>query len=153
MNMNTITTQPSLQIIRGQDLADLNVFGTHVTVLGGTKETAGAFSLAKVVCPPNTGAPPHTHIETEHFHMLRGRLTVQSGDQTLELTPGDTIHIPSGVPHAFSCNAAEAAEFLSIATPAGHENFFRDADALSRSGQFNPATATELCQKHGIALL
>ena len=140
-------------LVRGQDLAVLDVFGTRVTVLGGATETAGTFSLARVVCPPGTGAPPHTHVETEHFHVLRGQLTVHLGKKMLELLPGDTIHIPSGVPHAFAANSGEATEFLSMATPAGHENFFRDADELSRSGRFNPATAAALCQKHGIALL
>ena len=151
--MNTDLSTQSAKLIRGHDLTALDVFGACVTVLGGANETAGIFSLAKVVCLPGTGAPPHTHVETEHFHVIRGRLTVQLGNQTIELNPGDTIHIPSGAPHAFSNASGEETEFLSAATPAGHENFFRDADGLSRSGQFNPATAAALCEKHGIKLL
>ncbi len=151
--MNPDTAQPASVLIHNRDLSELNVFGTRVTILGGANETAGAFSLAKVVCPPGTGAPPHTHVETEHFHVLRGRLTIRLGNETMELNPGDTIHISSGAPHAFSNNSGDEAEFLSMATPAGHENFFRDADELARSGRFNPATAAELCQKHGIELL
>ena len=131
----------------------LNVFGTQVTMLGGSPETAGTFSLAKVACPPGTGAPPHTHVETEHFHVLRGRLTVQLGNESLDLLPGDTIHIPSGAPHAFAAQSGEETEFISLAAPAGHENFFLAADGLAQSGRFNPETAAELCQKHGITLL
>lgn len=140
-------------LVRGRDPAVLDVFGTQVTVLGGAAETGGAFSLAKVVCPPGTGAPPHTHVETEHFHVLRGWLTVHLGNEKIELLPGDTIHIPSGVPHAFAADSGQETEFLSMATPAGHENFFRAADELSKSGRFNPETAAELCRKHGIKLL
>lgn len=151
--MNTETADPAAALIRNHELAPLDVFGTRVTVLGGTNETAGAFSLVKVACPPGTGAPPHAHAETEHFHVLQGQLTVQLRDQTIKLNPGDTIHIPSGVPHGFSNRADDETDFLSVATPAGHEYFFRDADALSRSGRFNPTTATELCRKHGIELL
>jgi quercetin dioxygenase-like cupin family protein len=151
--MNTETAVQSSILLRAHDLAVLDVFGTRVTVLGSANETAGAFSLAKVVCPPGTGAPPHTHQETEHFHVLRGQLTVHLGNERIELLPGDTIHIPSGAPHAFAANSLAETGFLSMATPAGHENFFRDADELSKSGRFNPETATELCQKHGIALL
>lgn len=150
--MNMELTQQASNLIRGLDLPALDVFGTRVTVLGGANETAGIFSLAKVVCPPATGAPPHTHAETEHFHVIRGRLTVHLGNQKSELNAGDTIHIPSGAPHAFASSSDEEAEFLAIATPAGHENFFRDADELSRRGQFNPATAANLCRKHGITL-
>jgi quercetin dioxygenase-like cupin family protein len=151
--MNAILTSNIATIIRSRDVNVLDVFGTRVTVLGGGRETAGAFSLARVVCPAGTGAPPHTHAETEHFHVLRGKLTVRLGGDRTELNPGDSIHIPSGAPHAFSNEAAEEVEFLSIATPAGHENFFRDADELARSGRFNPATAAALCRQHGIELL
>lgn len=140
-------------LLRAQDSPALDVFGTQVTVLGGSAQTAGAFSLARIVCPPGAGAPPHTHAETEHFHVLRGRLSVQQADEQLELLPGDTIHIPSGVPHAFANHSAEETEFISAATPAGHEHFFREADELSRSGRFNPETAGELCQRHGITLV
>lgn len=140
-------------LLRGQDLATLDVFGTRVTVYGGGQETAGAASMARVVCPPGTGAPPHTHFETEHFHVLRGRLSVRLGGETHELLPGDTIHIPSRAPHAFSNLTGEELEFFAVASPAGHEHFFRDANELARSGRFTPATAAELCQKHGITLL
>jgi quercetin dioxygenase-like cupin family protein len=151
--MNTNIAQRTSLLTRRRDAVPLNVFGTLVTLLGGANETAGAFSLAKVVCPPGAGAPPHTHVETEHFHVLRGRLTVHLGNEPVELLPGDTIHIPSGAPHAFSGNSGEETEFFSVASPAGHENFFLDADELSRSGRFNPATAAVLSQKHGITLL
>ena len=151
--MNTETSPSSSMLLRTQDTAVLDVFGTQVTVLGGTAQTAGVFSLARIVCPPGTGAPPHTHVETEHFHVLRGRLTVLRAHEELELLPGDTIHLPSGVPHAFTNRSAAETEFISAATPGGHEHFFREADELSRSGRFNPQTAGELCQRHGITLL
>lgn len=151
--MNTETSPSTSMLLRAQDTPVLDVFGTQVTVLGGSAQTAGVFSLARIVCPPGTGAPPHTHVETEHFHVLRGRLTVQRADGELELLPGDTIHIPSGVPHSFANRSADETEFISAATPAGHERFFREADELSRSGRFNPQTACELCQRHGITLL
>lgn len=151
--MSTETSPPSSMLLRAQDTPALDVFGTQVTVLGGAAQTAGVFSLARIVCPPGTGAPPHTHVETEHFHVLRGRLTVLRADEELELLPGDTIHIPSGLPHAFANRSAAETEFISAATPGGHEHFFREADELSRSGRFNPETAGALCQRHGITLL
>lgn len=151
--MNSETTSSPSLLLRAEDSPVLDVFGTQVTVLGGSAQTAGVFSLARIVCPPGTGAPPHTHAETEHFHVLRGRLTVQRADEELELLPGDTIHLPSGVPHAFANRSADETEFVSAATPAGHERFFREADELSRSGRFNPETAGELCQRHGITLI
>ncbi|MBI1178769.1 cupin domain-containing protein [bacterium] len=151
--MKTESLPLSSTLLAGSDLAVLDVFGTRVTVLGGARETAGVFSLARIVCPPGTGAPPHTHAESEHFHVLRGRLTVHLGDEVSQLQPADTIHIAPGEPHAFANNSGEEIEFVSVATPAGHEEFFRDADELSRSGRFNPSTAAEVCRRHGITLL
>ena len=150
--MNTSMTPQSATIGRARNSAVLNVFGAHVIVLGGGKETVGVFSLAKVICPPGTGAPPHTHVESEHFHVVRGRLTIRLGEENHELNSGDTVHIPSGAPHAFTNNTEDEVEFLAIASPAGHETFFHDADELSRSGKFNPATAAEVCRNHGIDL-
>lgn len=151
--MPTEKLKPTARVIRGTKTTALDVFGVRVTVLGGAAETAGVFSLARIVCPRGAGAPPHTHPETEHFQVLRGQVTVQLEDQTLELYPGDTVHIPSGLPHSFSCTAGEEAEFVAVASPAGHEDFFREADELARSGQFNPETAAALCGRHRITLV
>lgn len=41
---------------------------------------------------------------------LTGSVTVTAGDQTHQLNPGDTLHLPPKLPHAVQ--AAEAASFL-----------------------------------------
>lgn len=147
-----ITTLPG-GVARAASAPVLDVFGVRVRVLAGGAETDGACSIALLDCPPGMGAPRHRHAEAEDLHVIRGTLTVQLGDETLRLGPGDLVHVRPGTIHAFR-NATDAdVEFLAIETPAGHELFFRDADELARAGRFNPETAAEACRRHGIELL
>lgn len=115
--------------------------------------SGGTHSAARLVCPPGLGAPPHRHVEAETFHVVRGTRTVHADGARHELHPGDLIHVRPWVVHHFGNGTAEPVEFLAFGAPAGHERFFADADALARSGRFNPETAAEVCRRHGIELV
>lgn len=143
----------SWKLIRPDSSPVLDVFGVRVTLLAGALETGGACSVAWISCDPGPGAPPHRHLETERFHVIRGRLTVMAGGEETHLAPGDSIVIGPWTVHAFSNTTDEVVEFVAIGSPAGHDAFFRDADELARSGRFNPDSAREMSRKHGIEVL
>lgn len=149
---STLLTHSSF-ISRGGALAPLDVFGTQVYLLAEGATTGGACSVARIVCPPGAGAPPHRHAEAETFHVIRGELTVNLDGRDQVLRAGDLVHVAPHAPHAFGNASAGPVEFLALGQPAGHEAFFRDAEELARTGRFNPATAAEVCQRHGIELL
>lgn len=151
--MASVLPSPSGFITRGADVAPLDVFGTQVTLLADGAATGGACSVARIVCPPGAGAPPHRHAEAETFHVLQGRLTVTLDGRAAELQAGDLVHVAPHAPHDFRNLSGEPVTFLALGMPAGHEAFFRDADELARTGRFNPATAAEVCRRHGIELL
>lgn len=140
-------------IARAATAPVLDVFGVQVTLLAGGDGTNGACSIARIVCLPGTGAPRHRHVEAETFHVLRGRLTVHLDGRDHTLEPGDLVHVAPRAVHDFRNLASEPAEFVALGMPSGHEDFFRDADELARSGRFTPETAGALCQRHGIELL
>lgn len=146
-------TKPLFTLSRAAEAVPLNVFGTRVTVLSGGNETGGASSMARIVCQPGTGAPPHRHAEAENFVVTRGALSVMTEGENFTLSAGDAIHIRPGAVHAFQNTSESEVEFLAIGTPAGHEKFFLDADELARTGRFNPETAAEVCARHGIELV
>lgn len=148
-----MTTIHSSAVTRANEARILDVFGVRVTVLAGGEESEGTCSIARLVCPPGCGAPPHRHSEAENFHVIRGVLSVQLDGENIELRPGDLIHVAPGAVHAFQNATAEDVEFYAVATPAGHERFFREADALAKSGGFNPQSAAELCRRNGIELV
>jgi quercetin dioxygenase-like cupin family protein len=130
----------------------LNVFGTTVEVLADGASTGGASTVARILCPPGGGAPLHSHQAAESFYVISGILTVVLSGQEHQAAQGTLTHAEPNAAHAFRNDAAEDAIFLSIATPAGHEHFFRAADELARAGRFTPESAEEVCRKNGILL-
>jgi len=67
--------------------------------------------------------PRHRHpVSEEVLHLLRGRLRHTIGRDAVDLEPGDTIVIPSGVYHNATSTGVVAAEML-VAYPAGDRDF------------------------------
>jgi putative monooxygenase len=67
--------------------------------------------------------PRHKHPKSEEvLHLLRGRLRHTIGDDSVDLEPGDTIVIPSGVYHNATNTGTMAAEMV-VAYPAGDRDF------------------------------
>src|ERR1700761_1081287 len=49
-----------------------------------------------------SGPPLHVHAEQDDtFYVLEGVLTIQADDEVFELTAGDFVSVPPGVPHTF----------------------------------------------------
>lgn len=148
-----MTNHPTTPMIaRVGETRPLLVFGVRCEVLLDGPASGGRASITRLTCAPGVGAPPHRHPQAETFQILRGRLTVRCGGEPVTLEPGDLCHVPPGLEHSFTNEDESEAVLLSIGTPSGHEDFFREADALARSGDFTPQSAHELCRKHGIEL-
>ncbi len=65
-------------------------------------DTAGRFDFMVATFAPMTGPPLHYHEEQDDtFYVLEGLLTVQAGEEILDLGPGDFLSIPPGVAHTF----------------------------------------------------
>jgi quercetin dioxygenase-like cupin family protein len=108
-------------------------------------ETGGAFFLADVSVPPGGGPPPHIHErEDETFYLLQGTLTFRVGDQTVNASQGDCIHLPRGIVHSFRNTGKENARMLVTATPAGIEKFFEEAFYPAVEGKEPPHVTPEL---------
>ena len=70
----------------------------------------------------------------------------------LQVAEGALVHAEPNAIHAFRNDGVADAVFLSIATPAGHDEPFRAADDLAGAGRFTPQTAEEVCRKTGMVL-
>ena len=90
-------------------------------------QTEGHYSLFECRHAAGGGVPLHRHANDEEgMFVLEGRYRFQVGDQQLELTPGDFLHIPRPTPHAFE--ALEPSKMLVIVAPGGfHERYFEEA--------------------------
>jgi len=115
--MNTTTpTQTQLELHAGSAL-----FQWHAT----SADTNGAYALAHATIAPGGEPPLHVHArEDETFHLLSGTMTFQRGMQRIDAQPGDTVHLPRGIQHAFKVTSPQARVLLFI-TPGGLEEAFR----------------------------
>ena len=93
-------------------------WGTSPLTADKSGEVAACYSVATlmgpegpVICPdhrlglfyqqPNTYYPLHIHMADETYVILAGRAIWTAGDDTRPRVPGDMIHHPSLMPHAF----------------------------------------------------
>ena len=74
-----------------------------MTLKASAEHTGGAYSLTDSVVPSGGGPPPHVHHqEHEAFWVLEGELEVQVGESTFRANAGSFVHLPKGIPHAFT---------------------------------------------------
>jgi quercetin dioxygenase-like cupin family protein len=59
----------------------------------------------------------HTHPCEEILHFVAGEATVRLGDETVTVTAGDSVHIPTGLLHGFT-NTGESELHLFVIFPA-----------------------------------
>ncbi len=83
-------------------------------------ESGGDLGVSIVTQPPGTATPLHRHTrEAEGLFLFEGTITYRAGAKTYELTPGDFLYLPLGLPHAFRITGSTPARFLALATPGG----------------------------------
>ena len=69
--------------------------------------------------PDGTFAPKHIHPgQDEWIMMLAGTLDVEVGDQGYKVGPGDTVHMPRGIPHTFINRSGSTATAVFSVAPA-----------------------------------
>jgi quercetin dioxygenase-like cupin family protein len=112
--------------------------GTLATIKVPGEAVDGRFALIEFLFPHGASPPLHTHPQDESYVVLDGRLTVQVGDQRLELDEGATAVVPIGVPHTFRVDS-DSARVLVLSTPAGIERFVRDGSVPASSPTLPPA--------------
>ena len=87
--------------------------GTVRQVLIGPDEGPN-FSMRRFIMEPGGGMPNHTN-EVEHEqYVLGGVARVGIGDEVLEVSEGDVVFIPAGVPHWYESIGPEQFEFLCV---------------------------------------
>lgn len=86
-----------------------------VQVLVGPAEGAANFVLRKFTLEPGGVIPLHRHPHVEHEqYVLSGRIRLTLGGSVQEVTAGDVVFIPAGVPHRYDNPGPETAEFLCV---------------------------------------
>ena len=82
-------------------------------VLIGPAE-APNFAMRRFIMAPGGGIPAHTNTVEHEQYVLRGRAKIGIGDMVVEVSPGDVLYIPAGVPHWYEAQGGEPFEFLCV---------------------------------------
>jgi len=111
-------------VASGEGLANVWWKSGRITVKIAGAETGGAFSQIETDDPRGSGPPLHLHHnEDETFYVLEGEVTIQVGDECVDLAAGDFLFGPREVAHAYLVRS-ERARMLCTTSPAGVEQFF-----------------------------
>ena len=131
--------------------ATLDVFGPTLEFVSGPDDPAAAFWVMRGVVPPGVVVPLHSHDDAEDFFILAGTQQVLTkndhGLQWTDVTAGDYVHIPAGVPHAHRNVSDEPAVEL-VVTTARLGRFFQE---VARFDTRQPPTPAELAEFVAVA--
>ena len=117
-------------------------------------DTGGAFALLEQTLEPGAGTPEHIHTEEdETLYILEGEADLWQSSQEHRVCAGTTIHLPRGTAHGLMAAGSRPCRILHILTPAGLENYFREANRQSAEmrGDWNEVVA--LSAEYGIRFL
>ena len=120
-------------------------------IRAGGADTDGRFDFLVSVVPFAAGPPLHVHDEQEDiFLVLDGVLTVQVGDELVELGPGDFASVPPGVPHTFSNTnpQQQPVRAVNVMAPGGFDGYLREMLALGSPP--DATTLNEIGRRHGV---
>jgi mannose-6-phosphate isomerase-like protein (cupin superfamily) len=124
----------------------------HVIVRASAASTGGAFCVIDEVDPLDT--PLHVHErEDELFYVLEGEHVFRVGDVELPGGPGAVVFAPRGVPHAHRRLVPRTGRFLTMASPAGFEGFFRELARAEHAGTLGPEAYARASARFGITWL
>ncbi|MBQ8200689.1 MAG: cupin domain-containing protein [Clostridia bacterium] len=86
---------------------------------GGVKRAIQAYNeemmAVEVIFETGAVGAEHTHPHTQCSYVLSGRFSYSVEGEAVELNPGDSIVVPSGLPHGTVC--LEAGVLLDIFAP------------------------------------
>jgi len=101
--------------------------GSEIRELAGTPTgNSVKQSLAEATVPPGAGTEEHYHRVSEEIYLFTsGSGRMKLGDEEAEVSAGDTIVIPPGVPHKLWNTGPEPLRLLCCcAPPYSHEDTF-----------------------------
>ena len=133
--------------------------GMLAEVKASSADTGGQYTLVEITAPPGLQAPLHVHYtEDEGFYVLDGTVTIQVGDETVELGPGQHAHGPRNIPHRFTVGP-EGAHMIWVLTPGGFEDLLEEASVPAETATVPPPSVVppeniaEIVLRHGNELL
>ncbi len=123
----------------GPDALECPLSGEHVEILRRPDDHGNQAECLITLAGVGSGPGPHLHPEqVEQFRVVRGRVQVVVGADTITVDAGQDVIVPAGTAHSFQ--ALEAGTQLRLRVTPGHgfEAALEDVFALLDQGQLGP---------------
>ncbi|MGG6310797.1 cupin domain-containing protein [Paenibacillus macerans] len=106
--------------------------GEQMAIRIHSNQAGGAVTVIEARVPALSGPPKHIHKEREEiFEILEGTFLFQCGDTEFEATPGTSVVVPRGVPHAWANVGTDTGRILFTFAPGGIDDFFPEISRYS----------------------
>lgn len=157
--MSDILVTEAAQVLRPEDGALVEWFGSLMTIKVTGEATGGSHSVVEVVEPPGAASPVHIHVEDETFCVLEGEYTVRCGDLEAIAGPGTIVRLPRGIPHSHHVTGDGTARALMIFAPGGFDRYFAEAGTPTERRQLpapaapDPARLTAIGERYGLQIV
>src|SRR4029079_17653860 len=128
-------------------------------VKASSADTGGRYTFVEMTAPAGLQVPLHVHhTEDEGLYVVEGSITVQLGEELIEVGAGEHAYGPHGIPHRFTVGP-DGARMLWILAPGGFEDLIEEASVPAErptvppADVLPPANASEIVLRHGNELL
>ncbi len=151
--MTDPATQPLEALVVGRDEGEARWwFGSLAVIRATADDTGGLMTIVEVTEAPGAEAPLHVHYrEDEGFYILEGSATIQVGDTSFEVGPGDYAFGPRDIPHRYSIGP-DGCRMLFICTPGGFENLVKEMSVPAKRRTLPPPSDEEPDWEHVAAV-
>jgi quercetin dioxygenase-like cupin family protein len=121
----TASPEPSAHALAADEGEAHWYFGGLMIVRAAGEDTGEQLAVHEHLSFGGMVTPLHVQPrEDEMFYLLEGSMTFYLDGDVQSVSAGGTAFVPRGTPHAIRVDS-EAARYLVLNTPAGHERFFR----------------------------
>ena len=122
---------------------------TFVKVSG--EDSGGAFALMEDNLKLEFSLGLHVHRQhAETFYILDGNVDFYIDGDWSTATPGTTVHIPPGIPHALVLQDGQTGKLLMIFQPAGFDGFLAEMSQLTPEQLSDDALTAALSEKYDL---
>ena len=151
--MTELARQPLAPLVVRNDEREARWWFESLSVIRATAaDTGGLMTIVEVTEPPRHEAPLHVnHREDEAFYILEGSATIQVGDDSFEVGPGDYALGARDIPHRYAIGP-DGCRMLFICTPGGFEKLVREMSVPAESRTLPPPSEEEPDWEHVAAL-
>jgi quercetin dioxygenase-like cupin family protein len=131
---------------------EINAGQLRIRYLIDGSQTASLGMFELTVPPASNVPPPHSHSNNEELvYVLEGTLRYTVGQETRDLTFGQSMHTPRGTAHAFSNPFDGVARALIVLSPDIGAQYFKDIAAIvNLSGPPDKAALVAVMNRYGL---